>query len=233
LAQAQDSVHLKSDIELGGTDQKFNLLVGRHLQREEGQEPQVCLMMPLLVGTDGTMKMSKSYDNYIGITEAPNDMYGKALSIPDDLIYPYFELLTDIPLEELPKFKRKATDDPRNTKHELAFTVTRMYHGEEAAREAKEHFERTVINKEIPDDIPEFTFEASELDEVNLKTFLSQTTGSFESGNVAKNVIKQGGVSIDGEKYSDPSFRILEINRDFFTVKAGKRNFFKVKIKKN
>jgi tyrosyl-tRNA synthetase len=107
LAQGQDSVHLKSDVELGGTDQKFNLLVGRQLQKEDGQAPQVCLMMPLLVGTDGSAKMSKSYDNYIGITEAPNDMYGKSLSIPDDLIYTYYELVTDVETGQLPAIKEK------------------------------------------------------------------------------------------------------------------------------
>ena len=147
LAQGQDSVHLKSDVELGGTDQKFNLLVGRDLQRADGIDPQVCLMMPLLVGTDGSMKMSKSYDNYIGIDEPANEMYGKSLSIPDELIYPYFELVTDISVDELPAIKQKAETDPRNTKHQLAFTITRMYHGEEAAVAARKHFEETVIKK--------------------------------------------------------------------------------------
>ncbi len=114
--------------------------------------------MPLLVGTDGTMKMSKSYDNYIGIDEAANEMYGKALSIPDDLIYPYFELVTDIPLDKLPEMKEKAKTDPRNSKHDLAFTLVKMYHGEQAALEAKDFFEKTIINKEFPDDLPEFQF---------------------------------------------------------------------------
>ena len=222
LAQAQDSVHLKSDIELGGSDQKFNLLVGRHLQREEGQEPQVCLMMPLLVGTDGTMKMSKSYDNYIGITEAPNDMYGKALSIPDDLIYSYFELLTDIPLEELPEFRKKAVDDPRNTKHDLAFTITRMYHGEEAANEAKEHFQKTVINKEIPDEIPEFTFDrGSELNLVQIIRNINFATSNSE----AKRLIQQGGVTLDGDTIDD-IHHTLTIGDGFNRViKVGKRKF--------
>src|SRR6056297_2206000 len=133
LAQGQDSVHLHSDVELGGTDQKFNLLVGRDLQRDDGQDPQVCLMMPLLVGTDGTLKMSKSYDNYIGINEHPNDIYGKVLSIPDNLIYRYFELVTDIATEKLPEIRERAKKDPRNTKHDLAFTITRMYHNEKEA----------------------------------------------------------------------------------------------------
>src|SRR6056297_2221792 len=141
LAQGQDSVHLQSDVELGGTDQKFNLLVGRELQKDDGQEPQIALMMPLLVGTDGTKKMSKSYDNYIGITEDANDMYGKVLSIPDDLIYSWFELISDIDVDDLPTYKDKIEEDPRNTKHELALSITRIYHGEEKAKAARDHFE--------------------------------------------------------------------------------------------
>src|SRR5699024_2573337 len=152
LAQGQDSVHLQSDVELGGTDQKFNLLVGRQLQKSAGQDPQIALMMPLLVRTDGTQKMSKSYDNYIGITDAANDMYGKVLSIPDHLIYSWFELLSDVSVDELPKYKQKVQDDPRNTKHELALVITRMYHGEEKAKAAREHFEKTVVGNAIPDD---------------------------------------------------------------------------------
>jgi len=222
LAQAQDSVHLKSDIELGGSDQKFNLLVGRQLQREEGQEPQVCLMMPLLVGTDGSMKMSKSYDNYIGITETPSDMYGKMLSIPDNLIYPYFELLTDVSLDELPKMKEKAANDPRNTKHELAFTVTRMYHGGDAARQAREHFEKTVINKGIPDDIPEFTFDpGSELNLIQIIRDINFATSNSE----AKRLIQQGGVSLDGDTINDIHHTITIDNNFDRVIKVGKRKF--------
>src|SRR5699024_9060041 len=121
---------------------------------------QVALMMPLLVGTDGSKKMSKSYDNYIGITEGPNEMYGKVLSIPDNLIYSWFELISDIPVEELPAIKKQAQADPRNTKHLLAKVITRMYHGEEAAVAARENFEQTVINKEIPDDAPILEYDA-------------------------------------------------------------------------
>src|SRR5690554_3259293 len=130
LAQGQDSVHLQSDVELGGTDQKFNLLVGRQLQKDEGQDPQICLMMPLLVGTDGSAKMSKSYDNYIGIDEAANDMYGKALSIPDELIYTYFELLTNIDTAQLSAIKELVDKDPRNAKHDLAYAIVELYHGD-------------------------------------------------------------------------------------------------------
>ncbi|MGK7371489.1 MAG: tyrosine--tRNA ligase, partial [Candidatus Halalkalibacterium sp. M3_1C_030] len=205
LAQGQDSVHLHSDVELGGTDQKFNLLVGRDLQKDDGQEPQIALMMPLLVGTDGSMKMSKSYDNYIGITEDANDMYGKVLSIPDDLIYSYFELVTDVPVEELPKLKNRAEEDPRDTKHELALAITRMYHGEEAAKEAREHFEQTVINKETPDDAPTFEYDSGET--VRLLDIISDT-GFTESNGQTKRLMKQGGVSIDDEKITDKGYEI-------------------------
>jgi tyrosyl-tRNA synthetase len=228
LAQGQDSVHLKSDVELGGTDQKFNLLVGRQLQKEDGQEPQVCLMMPLLVGTDGSAKMSKSYDNYIGINEAPNEMYGKSLSIPDDLIYTYYELVSDIKTEDLPAVKKKIDEDPRNAKHDLAFTIVRMYHGEDAAKAAKEHFEKTVINKEIPDDAPEFEFETGE--EIRLLDIISET-GFTSSNGETKRMIKQGGVSIDDKKVTDKNYSITFEAGDAFTLKVGKRNFGIIKAK--
>jgi len=229
LAQGQDSVHLHSDVELGGTDQKFNLLVGRDLQKDDGQEPQIALMMPLLVGTDGTMKMSKSYDNYIGITEGANDMYGKVLSIPDDLIYSWFELVTDIPVDELPKLKKRAEKDPRDTKHKLALTITRMYHGEKAAKEAREHFEQTVINKEIPDDAPVYEYESGE--KVRLLDIISDT-GFTESNGQTKRLMKQGGISIDDEKITDKGYEIAFDENTEFTLKVGKRNFAIVKSKK-
>jgi len=203
LAQGQDSVHLKSDVELGGTDQKFNLLVGRDLQRDDGQDPQVCLMMPLLEGTDGTLKMSKSYDNYIGISEEPNDMYGKVLSIPDELIYRYFELVTDIPTEELPKIREQAKKDPRNTKHDLAFTITRMYHGAEQAKNARKYFERTVVKKEIPDDAPQIEFKPGS--SARVLDIISDADMTQSNGQT-KRLIKQGGVSIDDEKISDINY---------------------------
>ncbi len=222
LAQGQDSVHLKSDIELGGIDQKFNLLVGRHLQREFGQSQQICLMMPLLVGTDGTRKMSKSYDNYIGIDEKPEDMYGKALSIPDDLIYPYFELVTDASHEKLPEIRKRADADPRNTKHELAWILTRMYHGEEKANQARAHFEKTVIQKDVPDDIPEFTFSADS--DYGLLDVIRET-GFVPSSNEARRLVTQGGVSIDGEKITDPRYRFEIQTGTEIILKVGKRKY--------
>jgi tyrosyl-tRNA synthetase len=228
LAQGQDSVHLKSDVELGGTDQKFNLLVGRQLQKEDGQAPQVCLMMPLLVGTDGSAKMSKSYDNYIGITEAPNDMYGKSLSIPDDLIYTYYELVTDVETGQLPAIKEKIENDPRNAKHELAYTLVRMYHGEEAAENAKNHFEQTVINKEVPEDAPEFYFKAGE--EIRLLDIVAET-GFSPSNGETKRMIKQGGISLDEKKITDKNHSITLKEGDVIALKVGKRNFGILKAK--
>ncbi|MEX0771268.1 MAG: tyrosine--tRNA ligase [Balneolaceae bacterium] len=222
LAQGEDSVHLKSDVELGGTDQKFNLLVGRNLQSQEGQDPQICLMMPLLVGTDGSRKMSKSYDNYIGIAEDAKDMYGKVLSIPDHLIYNWFELLTDVPVEELPAYKEKAENDPRNTKHELAHILTTMYHGEYSAREARKHFEQTVINKEIPDDSLTLAFDAGSshrLLDVIAKTEFTSSNGE------TKRLMKQGGVSLDDEKVTDIGFELTFEKGKKHTLKVGKRNF--------
>lgn len=228
LAQGQDSVYLQSDIELGGTDQKFNLLVGRHLQQTEGQNPQACLMMPLLVGTDGSMKMSKSYDNYIGIDEAPNDMYGKVLRIPDELIYTWFELLADVDVKKLPDYKEKAEKDPRNTKHELAYVITSMYHGEKSANEARSHFEQTVINKEIPEDAEVLEFEPGSTH--RLIDIVSEA-GLTSSNGETKRLIKQGGVSLDEQKINDKSFELtFETGREYH-LKVGKRKFAVLKSK--
>ncbi len=222
LAQGQDSVYLKSDIELGGTDQKFNLLVGRQLQKDDGQDQQVCLMMPLLVGTDGSAKMSKSYDNYIGIDEDPNDMYGKTLSVPDELIYTYCELVTDIPTEDLPAVKLKAESDPRNAKHDLAHTIVRMYHGKDAANSAKNHFEQTVINKEVPDDAP--VFECTSGKSLRLLDLINET-GFTSSNGETKRMMKQGGVSLDDKKVTDLGLELtLDVGEER-TLKVGKRNF--------
>lgn len=228
LAQGQDSVFLRSDIELGGTDQKFNLLVGRDLQKQDGQEPQVCLLMPLLVGTDGSMKMSKSYDNYIGIDDSPNDMYGKSLSIPDDLIYSYYELVTDISIDELKRVKERVKKDPRNTKHDLAFTITRMYHGEEAAKAAREHFEKTVIQKDIPDDAP--VIEYSSGTTIRLLDIIGDAALTSSNGET-KRMMKQGGVTLDDEKIEDPGFELTFKEGEERSLKVGKRKFARLKTK--
>lgn len=224
LAQGQDSVHLKSDIELGGQDQKFNLLVGRDLQKMDEQEPQVCLMMPLLVGTDGSAKMSKSYDNYIGIDEPPNDMYGKLLKVPDELIYTYFELISDVPVEDLPAIKEKAEKDPRNAKHDLALTITRMYYDTKTAQEAREYFEKTIIKKDIPDDIPEFPQQPGSVRLIEL----IRSVGFAPSNGEARRLIQQGGVSIDGNQITDVNIEIDIDAKTDIVLKVGKRRFGRI-----
>ena len=228
LAQGQDSIYLENDIELGGTDQKFNLLVGRNLQKDRGLNPQVCLMMPLLVGTDGSAKMSKSYDNYIGINEHPNDMYGKALSIPDELIYSYFELTTDIPNEELPALKKKVRMNPRDAKHDLAYTLVALYHSNEAAEGARDHFETTVIQKKIPDDAPEYSLQSGQeqrvLDIISALKFCS-------SNAEAKRLVKQGGVSLNEVKITDITQSIKPESDKEYVLKVGKRKYALLKTK--
>ncbi|CAG1769122.1 tyrosyl-tRNA synthetase [uncultured bacterium] len=225
LAQAMDSVAIASDVELGGTDQKFNLLVGRDIQREFGVEPQVILTMPLLVGTDGVDKMSKSYGNYIGISDTPKDMYGRALSIPDTLLENYFTLCTDIPNTELTKISASITDgsaNPRDLKRYLARTIVSLYHNAEAAVAAEAEFDRIFIKKEIPDDIPELGIEESELPISDL----IMRAGFAPSKSEARRLIQQGGVSLAGEKISDPNATVPMT--DGAVLKVGKRKFLKI-----
>ena len=227
LAQAQDSVAIESDIELGGTDQKFNLLVGRDIQQAAGQEPQVCLTLPILPGTDGVEKMSKSLDNYIGIAEAAEEMYGKTLSIPDEQIYTYFELATDVPTEDLPRIKTFAHDDPRNAKHKLAWTIVRMYHDEPAADEARMHFEKTVIQGEVPEDVDEFTPTPDQDARIGILNLMSQV-GLTQSNGEGRRLIKQNAVSIDGQKIEDIG-RDIDLQKETpFVIKVGKRRFARI-----
>ncbi len=224
LAQAQDSVAIEADIELGGTDQKFNLLVGRDIQGAAGLPPQVCITLPILEGTDGVEKMSKSLDNYIGIAEAPEEMYGKTLSIPDRLIYRYFELASDAPLGELPALKEKANEDPRNAKHELAWRLVRQYHGKDAADAARDHFEKTIIQGGVPEDVPDF---AAGSGTTGLLALMTQA-GLSSSNSDARRLVQGGGVSIDGEKMTDPAAEIDLATRAPFILKVGKRRFVRV-----
>ncbi len=229
LAQAMDSVAIESDVELGGTDQKFNLLVGRDIQREYDIEPQIILTMPLLVGTDGTEKMSKSYDNYIGIDETPQNMYGKTLSIPDELIYTYFELVTDETIDELKKIKDlldKPETNPRDLKRRLARKIVEMYHSKEAAIKAEEEFDKIFVKKGIPDNMPEMVIDFSG-NGISILDLVMEAKFAPSRGE-ARRLITQGGVSIDGEKITDPKF-IVQQDKDFI-LKVGKRKFMKVII---
>jgi tyrosyl-tRNA synthetase len=229
LAQAMDSVAIKSDVELGGTDQKFNLLVGRDIQREYGLEPQVIVTTPLIVGTDGVEKMSKSYNNYIGISESAQDIFGKTLSIPDSLIYNYYELATDISNEELNKIKAKLEDpsvNPRDLKRQLAKTLVRMYHNQNAADEAEKEFDKIFIKKEFPEDIPEYKFENSN-DAINILDLITTVNLAGSKGE-ARRLVTQGGVSIDGNKITDITANISITGEQI--LKVGKRKFIKLKI---
>ena len=227
LAQAMDSVAVNSDVELGGTDQKFNLLVGRDIQREHGLEPQVIITMPLLAGTDGVEKMSKSYDNYIGISESAKDIFGKTLSIPDSLIGDYFELATDIPADELAAIRKSLKDpktNPRDIKRALARKFVEMYVSAEAAIEAEEEFDKIFIDKGIPDDIPEYR-PAAGTHENGLLDLMVEIKFAASKGE-ARRLVQQGGVSIDGEKISDPKFAVVFDSAKI--LKVGKRKFIKL-----
>lgn len=229
LAQAMDSVAIKADVELGGTDQKFNLLVGRDIQREYGQDPQVILTMPILPGTDGVEKMSKSLDNYIGISEPPNEIYGKTMSIPDNLIYTYFELVTDVSRDELNLIKKQFEDsqiNPRDLKRKLARTIVEQYYSIETALEAEENFDKIFVRKEVPDELIEV-----EVTKENVQNIINllRHVGAAPSNSEARRLIEQGGVSIDGEKVLNPN-QTLNLKSESI-LKVGKRKFYKLKIK--
>jgi tyrosyl-tRNA synthetase len=227
LAQAMDSVAIEADVELGGTDQKFNLLVGRDIQRENKMEPQVILTMPILPGTDGVEKMSKTSDNYIGINEPAREIFGKTLRIPDNLIYTYFELASDVPNTELAEIKRQLADaslNPRDIKRKLARTFVRMYHNEEAAKRAELEFDRIFVEKELPDVVEEFQLTSNDGPDtlVSLLTLAQLASSKGE----ARRLIEQGGVSIDGERVKDLNAPVPD--KKEFVLKVGKRKFLKV-----
>ena len=227
LAQAMDSVAIESDVELGGTDQKFNLLVGRDIQREFGIEPQVILTMPLLVGTDGIEKMSKSYNNYIGISEEPKEIYGKTLSIPDNLIYTYFELGTDVTNEKLKEIRIKLDDEktnPRDLKRELARTIVSIYYDMKSAAEAEEAFDKVFIKKEIPDEIPEYKIKNN--NEIINIIDLILAVQFAPTKSEARRLVTQGGVTVDGKKIDDITSTI-KLDKEKI-LKVGKRKFVKI-----
>ena len=241
LLQAYDSIMIKSDVEFGGTDQMFNCLVGRELQQMEGQRPQQVFLMPLLVGTDGVQKMSKSLDNYIGVDEKPNDMYGKVLSIPDAIIINYFELLTDIPDAELDEYRKALADNsvnPMELKKRLARDIVEQFHSDLHAVAAQAHFEKTVQRKEMPDEITEYKLtldsghgtESSKVRrgrDIALPEFLEILANSnlVKSRNEAKRLITQSAVEIDGKKVTLDSIPTLFEDS---IVKVGKRRFVKI-----
>ncbi|MCW8815874.1 MAG: tyrosine--tRNA ligase [Chlorobium sp.] len=228
LAQGMDSVHLRNDIELGGTDQKFNLLVGRDLQREYGIHPQVCITMPLLVGTFGQDKMSKSLGNAICFNDTPEDIYGRVLSIPDDLIETYFTLLLPTPERSPESFREMIKESPREAKRTLAKEIVSFFHSGDLAVKAEDHFDRVFVHKKAPLEIEEFAFSASSIPLVDLLVALKAVNSKTE----ARRLISQNAVQIDDTKISDINFEVT-LDQESKTIKAGKRKFFNVVLKKD
>lgn len=232
LMQGYDSVSLKADVELGGTDQKFNLLVGRDLQREFGQEPQVIITMPIIEGTDGVEKMSKSLGNYIGINEEPNDMYGKIMSIPDKLMEIYFRLLTDVPEQQINQIKKdlKANNvHPRDIKKRLAKEIVKIYHGYSNANQAENHFEQVFQEKMDPENSQKLLIPIRDLSENKLWIVkLVKMTKALTSTGEAIRIIKQGGVRINHKKITNPNTDIVVKDGDILRI--GKLNFYQLKI---
>lgn len=225
LLQGYDSVAMETDVELGGTDQKFNLLMGRELQKSNGQKPQVVLMMPLLVGLDGEKKMSKSANNYIGVSEAPSEMFGKIMSISDDLMWSYYELLSFRPLEELQQFKADVANgkNPRDIKILLAKEIIARFHSEADADAAEQEFINRFQKGAMPDEMPEFEFEAG----IAIANLLKDA-GLVGSTSDALRMIKQGAVKQDGEKLDDAKL-VPEAGTSVYQV--GKRKFARVTVK--
>jgi len=227
LVQGYDSVALEADVELGGTDQKFNLLSGRNLQREYGQDAQVVVTTPLLEGLDGVQKMSKSYGNYIGIDEPATEMFGKVMSISDDLMWKYYELLTDLSPDQISTLRLRCDsgdENPRNVKVRLAKSIISDFHSEFAANEAEEHFNRQFVRKEVPDEIQE-----KQIDVGNYKLAeLLVSTGLAASKGEARRLIEQGGVKVNGEKASNASDEIAVAGNSTL-LQVGKRKFLKIR----
>lgn len=232
LCQAYDSVVLESDVEIGGTEQKFNILTSRDLQRQFGQEPQVALFMPLLVGLDGAQKMSKSLGNYVGITEPPNEMFGKLMSIPDDLMLQYFELCTDVPMPEIKEIETGLASGelhPMDVKKRLAREIVTIYHSAEAAAEAQAEFERVFSERELPTEIepvrvPKSAFKDGKVWVVRLLT----AVGFAGTNSEARRLVGQGAVTLDGEKIEDPNAELSLSEGQ--VLRVGKLKFGRIQL---
>ena len=227
LMQGYDSVVLKADVELGGTDQKFNLLVGRDLQRAYKQDPQVVLTMPLLEGTDGTAKMSKSLGNHIGINEPPEEMFGKIMSIPDTLIVKYFTLLTDVPggrIDELERQLAARAVNPRDAKADLAAELVSLYHSRAAAQRAREEFFKVFSKREAPSAMPTRILQADAQGRVNFIELIVDE-GIAASKNEARRLLKQGGVRLNGKPLPSPELLLVD---SAGTLQVGSRHFRKL-----
>jgi len=224
LVQGYDSVALNADVELGATEQKFNILMGRILQKEYGQEPQIAVLMPILVGTDGKRKMSKSLGNYIGVSDSPEEMYGKVMSIPDEIMIEYYNLATDLEQSEIEKIAedlKEGRANPRDVKMRLAREIVKLYHGHEEALKAEESFVRVFQKKDLPDEIPVFEIKDEKIWLPKLITLV----GFSSSNSEALRMLRQGAVKINGEKIMDP----VDLETDSpFVLQVGKRKFVKV-----
>lgn len=233
LMQGYDSVALNSDVELGGTDQKFNLLMGRTLQKDFGQSPQVALTTPILEGLDGVHKMSKSLGNYIGVYESPREMFGKTMSMPDDLMIRYFELVTKVQVDEIRKLEKglnEGTIHPRDLKMRLGWEIVRIYHGEEEANQAKDEFIRMFQKKETPNEIPDISLSELGFDPRSGIEIVALIAGAkfAPSRGEARRLIEQGGVKINDEKISD-SAQICQLAEGDI-LRVGKRKFGRIKF---
>ncbi len=230
LIQGYDSVVLKADVEVGGTDQKFNLLMGRTLQKEYGLEPQVALMMPILEGLDGVQKMSKSLDNYIGINEIPREIYGKTMSIPDELITRYFELVTPLGLMELSEISAGLASGelhPRDAKMKLAYELVSFYHDEKSAKQAEGEFRKVFQQRELPDQIPVYEIKSDILQDGSIwLPRLMVLTGITAGTSEGRRMITQGAVKVNGVRIEEPSYLLVPQNE--MIVQCGKRKFVKL-----
>lgn len=224
LMQGYDSVCVKADVELGGTDQTFNNLCGRDIQRAHGQEPQVVMVMPLLVGLDGKEKMSKSKDNYVGITDAPNDMFGKVMSIPDGLMENYFTLLTDLPAERIQELLDPDKTHPRRAKALLAATITAQYHEQAAAEAAAAEFDRVFSERQVPSDMPEIVVPGGQIGIIDLIL----AAGFAQSKGAARRLVSQNAVSIDGKRIGRID-AVVEL-RGGQVLRVGRRRFGRIKL---
>ena len=225
LMQGYDSYVIESDIELGGTDQTFNNLVGRDIQKAYYQLPQIVITMPLLVGLDGKEKMSKSKGNYIGVTDEPNEMFGKTMSISDDMMENYFTLLTDIPADQIAQLTDPSKTHPKQAKVLLAKTIIETFYDTEAADNAEAHFEKVFAQNQLPDEMPEIEI----VSEPIMASKLLLSCDLVSSGGEGKRMIKQSAVSINSEKITDPNLEITPA--DGMVVQVGKRKFAKLRIK--
>jgi len=225
LMQGYDSVMIRSDVELGGTDQTFNNLVGRDLQRLNSQPPQIVITTPILVGLDGKEKMSKSKGNYVGVTDEPSNMFGKIMSISDDMMESYYTLLTDLPMTQIAELTNPNTTHPKQAKVLLGKTIVAQFHGPQAAEAAAAEFEKVFAQGQLPEDMPEIALPALPMSVKNLLTACKLVETSGE----AKRMVQQGGVSIDGRKAADPNTEIAP--RDGMVVQVGKRRFARLRVK--